>query len=193
MSLILRLLLIGLKESWIFIDADVSCCSAGGIPLRSEHCRTLKLSKHKSNDTAIVRPMNGFANYRRLTASSQRRVAWLVLFALLFIQVRVAVGGCLVSGYPPPPQQAEPVMQMKSAGDPCTGPNSADKLPCMKHCEQSSDTPKFAFDLPFVVPVALPTSEPLFTVADVSSFETPTQSPATTGPPPYLRFLRLLN
>ncbi len=108
----------------------------------------------------------------------------------------MAVGGCLVSDYLPPPQQAEQVMPMKSAADPCKEHNSPDKPSkqlCMKHCEQSSNTPKFTFDLPLFAPVILLTSVPLFTVADAASFETPTQSPATTGPPPYLRFLRLLN
>ena len=137
--------------------------------------------------------MSNFSAFYRLSSSSRRGLAWLVLFALLFIQVRVAVGGCLVSGYLPPLQQAEQVMQMKTSGDPCTERNSPDKQPCMKHCEQSSDTPKFTFDLPLFAPVVLLISVPLFTVADATSFETPTQSPATTGPPPYLRFLRLLN
>jgi hypothetical protein len=84
-------------------------------------------------------------------------------------------------------------MQMKTSGDPCTEHNSPDKQPCMKHCEQSSNTPKFTFDLPLFSPVVLLTIVPLFTVAEASSFETPSHSPATTGPPPYLRFLRLLN
>ncbi len=120
-------------------------------------------------------------------------MTWVVLFALLFIQVRVAVGGCLVSGYLPPMQQAEQVVQMKTAGDPCTERNLPEKQPCMKHCEQSSDTPKYTFDLPLFAPAVLLTSVPSFTVLDAASFETPTQPPAATGPPLYLRFLRLLN
>ena len=137
--------------------------------------------------------MSNFSTSYRLTPSSERKVAWFVLFALLFIQVRVAVGGCLVSGYLPSPQQMEQSMQMKMSGDPCTEHRSPDKQSCMTHCEQSSDTPKLTFDLPLFAPVVLLTSVPLFAVADAASFETPTQSPATTGPPIYLRFLRLLN
>jgi hypothetical protein len=83
--------------------------------------------------------MSNFSVFYRMTPSSKQKVTWFVLFALLFIQARVAVGGCLVSGFLPPPQQAEQIMQMKSGGDPCTEHSSADKQPCMKHCEQSSD------------------------------------------------------
>ena len=137
--------------------------------------------------------MINFTVLYRPNTSSRLWMTWFVLFALLFIQVRVAVGGCLISGYLPPSQQTEQVMQMKMSGDPCTEHSSPDKQSCMKHCEQSSDTPKFTFDLPLFAPVVLLISVPLFTVADAASFETPTQSPATTGPPPYLRFLRLLN
>jgi hypothetical protein len=141
----------------------------------------------------IVRFMSNFSPFYRLSASSKQRVTWFVLFALLFIQARVAVGGCLVTGYLPPLQQDGQVMQMKGSGDPCTEHNAPDKQPCMTRCEQSSNTPKFTFDLPLFSPVVLLTIVPLFTMAEASSFETPTQSPATTGPPPYLRFLRLLN
>lgn len=137
--------------------------------------------------------MSNFSDSYRWTQPSKRRVAWLVLFALLFIQVRVAVGGCLVWGYLPSPQQAESAMQMHASGDPCTEHNSTDKSPCMKHCEQSSDTPKFTFDLPLFAPIVLLTSVLLFAAADAANFETPTQSHATAGPPIYLRFLRLLN
>ena len=138
--------------------------------------------------------MNNFATSYCLTPSSKQKVAWFVLFALLFIQVRVAAGGCLVLGYLPSPQPAEQVMQMKMSGDPCTEHGSPDTQPCMKHCEQSSDTPKFTFDLPLFAPVVLLTSVPLYAVADAASFGTPTQSTTTTtGPPIYLRFLRLLN
>ena len=137
--------------------------------------------------------MSHFPECYRLTTPSKRKVTWVVLFALLFIQVRVAVGGCLVSGYLPPLQPAEQLMQMEAAGDPCTEHSSPDKPSCMKHCEQSSDTPKLAFDLPLFAPAVLPAGVPLFIVADAVSCATPLQSPATTGPPLYLRFLRLLN
>lgn len=137
--------------------------------------------------------MRNLPVFYRLTPSSKQKVTWFVLFALLFVQVKVAVGGCLVSDYLPPLQQAEQVMQMKSGGDPCAEQGSPDKQSCMKHCEQSSSTPKITFDLPLFAPVVLLISVPLFTVADAASFETPTQSPVSTGPPPYLRFLRLLN
>lgn len=131
--------------------------------------------------------------YCWMSASSQRRVAWSVLFALLFIQVKVAAGGCLVPDYLPPLQQPEQAMQMRTAGDPCTGHSSPVKRLCIKHCEQSSDTPKSAFDLSLFAPAILPTSAPLFIMADAASFAPPAQPAATTGPPPYLRFLRLLN
>lgn len=137
--------------------------------------------------------MSNFSVFYRLTPSSKQKVTWFVLFALLFIQVSVAVGGCLVSGYLPPMQQAEQVMQMQTAGNPCTALSAADKQPCMKHCEHSSDTPKLTFDLPFFAPVALLNFLPLFMVAEAASFETPTLSPVNTAPPLYLRFLRLLN
>jgi hypothetical protein len=42
--------------------------------------------------------------FYRLTPSSKQKVTWFVLFALLFVQVKVAVGGCLVSDYLPPLQ-----------------------------------------------------------------------------------------
>lgn len=137
--------------------------------------------------------MLNFSVFYRLTPSSKQNVAWFILFALLFVQIRVAVSGCMVSGYLPPLRQAEQVTQMKTAGDPCAGHGSPGKLPYMKNCEQSSDTPKFTFDVPHFAPVVLLTILSLFTMADAASFETPTQSPATTGPPLYLRFLRLLN
>lgn len=137
--------------------------------------------------------MSYLPEFYRLTTASKRNVTWVVLFALLFIQLRVAVGGCLVSGYLPPSQPAEPLMQMEAGGDPCTEHSSPDKQSCMKHCEQGSDTPKLAFDLPLFAPAVLPAGVRLFAVADAASFATPLQSPATTGPPLYLRFLRLLN
>jgi hypothetical protein len=135
--------------------------------------------------------MSNFSICYRL-ASSSKKVAWLILLALLFIQVRVAVAGCLISGYLPPPQQAEQAMQMGSGCDPCTEHSSSGKQLCTKHCEQSSDTLKLVFDLPFLAPVVLPANASLFT-ADAVNFATPTQVLAVTGPPPYLRFLRLLN
>ena len=137
--------------------------------------------------------MNSFSDSYRLTATSTKRVAWLVLFVLLFIQIRVAVGGCLISGYLPPSQQTEQSMQMKMSGDSCTEATLPDKQSCMKHCELGSDTPKFTFDLPLFTLVVLLTSVSLLASADAASFETPTRSHATTGPPIYLRFLRLLN
>ncbi len=153
----------------------------------------IKHIDHSRLHSVIIPPMRNYSASYRLTPSSQRKVAWIVLFALLLIQIRVAVGGCLVSGYVPSPQQTEQSMQMKMSSDPCAEHRSPDKQSCMKHCEQSSDTPKFTFDLPLFAPVVLPTSVSLFAVADAASFETPTQPHATTGPPIYLRFLRLLN
>ncbi|MBU6467625.1 MAG: hypothetical protein KGQ44_00575 [Betaproteobacteria bacterium] len=137
--------------------------------------------------------MSYLSVFLNLSPSSKQKVTWFVLFALLFIQVRVAVGGCLVSGYLPIQQPAEQAMQMKSAGDPCAGHGSPDKQSCMMHCEQSSDTLKYTFDLPLFAPAVLPTSVPSFTAANVASIVTPTLVLAASGPPPYLRFLRLLN
>ncbi len=125
--------------------------------------------------------------------SSQRGVAWFVLFTLLFIQVKVAAGGCLVSDYLPPLQKSEQPMQMKTAGDPCTGHSSPGKQLCIKHCEQSSNTPKYAFDLPLFAPAVVTTGAALFIMADSAGYAPPAQPAATTGPPPYLRYLRLLN
>jgi hypothetical protein len=140
----------------------------------------------------IVIIMNDFSVFYCLTPSSKQKVAWFVLFTLLFIQIRVAVGGCLVTGYIPAPQKTEQTMQMEP-GEPCTENNSTGKQPCMKHCEQSTNTPKFTFDLPLFAPLVLLTSAPMFILANAGTFETPAQTPATTGPPIYLRFLRLLN
>lgn len=136
--------------------------------------------------------MNDFSVFYRLTPSSKQKVAWFVLFALLFIQIRVAVSGCLVTGYLPAPQTTEQTMQMEP-GEPCTEQSSTGKQPCMKHCEQSSNTPKYTFDLPLFAPLVFLTSVPLFILADAVRFDVPAQPAATTGPPIYLRFLRLLN
>lgn len=116
-----------------------------------------------------------------------------MLFALLFIQVRVAAGACLLSDNLPAQQQAGPLMQMKTSGEPCTGHSSPGKQLCIKHCDQSANTPKYAFDLPLFIPVLLPTGAPLFILADAAGYAPPAQSVTTTGPPAYLRFLRLLN
>ena len=116
-------------------------------------------------------------------------MSWWVLFALLFIQVKVAVGGCLISDALPP----QPAMQMQTTGDPCTEHSAPGQQLCMKHCAQNSDALKLPFDLPIYAPAILPSSLPLFTVADVVNLEIPEQPTATAGPPPYLRFLRLLN
>ena len=129
----------------------------------------------------------------RLSVLSQRGIAWSVLFALLLIQVKVAVGGCLVPDYLPPLQKSEQGMQMKTAGDPCTGHSSSGKQLCIKHCEQSSNTPSYAFDLPLFAPAVLPAGAPLFIMAASAGYAPPAQPAATAGPPPYLRFLRLLN
>ena len=120
-------------------------------------------------------------------------MSWWVLFALLFIQIKVAVGGCLILDVLPPSQPTEQAMQMNTTGDPCTEHSSQGQKLCMKHCSQNSDALKLTFDLPIFAPAILPSSLPLFTVADVVGLETPEQPTATTGPPPYLRFLRLLN
>jgi len=137
--------------------------------------------------------MSNFSVFYRLTPSSKQKVAGFVLFVLLFIQVCVAMGGCLVSGYLPPMQQAGQTMQMQAAGNPCTDLSSAAKQPCMQHCGHSSDTLKLTFDLPFFATVALLNTLPLFMVADAVNFETTPLSPVNTAPPLYLRFLRLLN
>ena len=84
-------------------------------------------------------------------------------------------------------------MKMQAAADPCAVQSSADMQPCMKHCAQSSDITKFIFYMPFVLPAMLLAGLSLFTAADASGLKTSTYPPATTGPPLYLRFLRLLN
>ena len=114
------------------------------------------------------------------------------MFALLLIQVRVAVVGCLVTGYLPASQKAEQVMKMEP-GEPCTEQSTTDKPPCMKHCELSSNTPKSTFDLPLFAPIVFLTSVPMFLFADAGGFYSREQPSATAGPPIYLRFLRLLN
>lgn len=140
-----------------------------------------------------IHHMSNFPVFYYPTPSSKQKVAGLVLFVLLFIQLSVAMGGCLVSGYLPPMQQAEKAMQMEVAGNPCANLSSADKQPCMQHCEHSSDTPKLDTHLPFFATVALLNTLPLFMVADAVNFETTPLSPVNTAPPIYLRFLRLLN
>ena len=137
--------------------------------------------------------MSANSVFSRPNRSSKQKVAWFVLFALLFIQIRVAVGGCLITAYLPAPQQTDQAMQMESSDEPCAGHNSTGKQSCMKHCDQSSNTPKFTFDLPFFAPVVILTSLPMFILTDAGRFDIPTQLIATAGPPLYLRFLRLLN
>ena len=144
-------------------------------------------------NNVIVQTMSANSVFSLRNPSAKQKVAWFVLFALLFIQIRVAVGGCLITAYVPAPKQTEQVMQMESSGEPCTDHSSTGKQPCMKHCEQSSNTPKYTFDLPFFAPLVILTSLPMFILAEAGRFDTPTQPSATTGPPPYLRFLRLLN
>ena len=140
----------------------------------------------------IVRRMNDFSLFYRLNSSSKQMVAWFVLFALLLIQIRVAVGGCLVTGYLPAPQKSEQVMKMEP-GEPCPGHSSTGRQLCVKHCEQSSSSPKSTFDLPLFAPAVLLASLPMFILADAGRFDISEQPLATTGPPIYLRFLRLLN
>ena len=83
---------------------------------------------------------------------------------------------------------------MQTAGDPCTEHSAPGQQLCMKHCAQNSDALKLTFDdLPIFAPAILPSSLQLFAVADVVSSEITEQPTATAGPPPYLRFLRLLN
>jgi hypothetical protein len=125
----------------------------------------------------------------RLSASSKQRVSWWVLCALLFIQINVALAGCLITDALPTPQ---PTMQMQ-VGEPCTEHGSTGQQLCMKHCAQSSDALKLTADLPIFAPAILPSILPLFAVADVVSLEPPEQLTPAAGPPPYLRFLRLLN
>jgi hypothetical protein len=136
--------------------------------------------------------MSNSSTFCRLSASSKQKVSWLVLFALLFIQVKVAVAGCLISDVLPPPQPAEQLMQM-TAGEPCTEHGSPGRQLCSEHCAQNSDAPKFTFDLPTFAPAILSSNVPLFFVADTASSEISEHPIATAGPPPYLRFLRLLN
>lgn len=112
-------------------------------------------------------------------------MSWWLLFALLFIQIKVAAAGCLILDVLPP-------MQMKMiAGEPCT--EHTDQQLCKKHCAQNSDALKPTFDMPVFSSAILSSDVPLLVVADVVSFEISDQPTATAGPPPYLRFLRLLN
>ncbi len=137
-----------------------------------------------------IYPMSNSSTCFRLTATSKHKVSWWVLFALLFIQIKVALGGCLVTDALPHPQAA---MQMKTAGAPCTEHRTPDQQLCTKHCAQNSDALKLTFDLPVFSPAILYSVTPLLTVADVASFEISDQLTTTAGAPPYLRFLRLLN
>lgn len=84
-------------------------------------------------------------------------------------------------------------MQMQAVADPCAVQSSADMQPCTEHCAQSSDITKFTFYMPFVLPAMILVGLSLFTAADASDLKTSSYPPATTGPPLYLRFLRLLN
>ena len=125
--------------------------------------------------------------------SSRLWMTWFVLFALLLVQIRVATSGCLISGFMSPPRAPERLMQMQTAADPCAVQKPADMQPCMEHCAQSSDITKFTFYMPFVLPAMILAGLSLFTAADASHLKTSAYPPATTGPPLYLRFLRLLN
>lgn len=137
-----------------------------------------------------IYPMSSSSTCCRLSTSTKQKISWWILFALLFIQIKVAVAGCLISDVLPPP---ELTMQMQNAGEPCTEHSSPGQQLCVKHCSQNSDALKLTFDLLIFAPAILSSSLPLFTVADVVGLETPEQPTATAGPPPYLRFLRLLN
>ena len=136
--------------------------------------------------------MSDFSVFYRLNPSSKQKVAWFVLIALLFIQIKVAVGGCLVADYLPAPQKTEQVMKMEP-GEPCARHSSTGRQLCVKHCEQSSSSPKSTFDLPLFAPALLSASLPMFILADAGRFDISELPSATAGPPIYLRFLRLLN
>ena len=121
-----------------------------------------------------------------MSASSKRKVSWWVLFALLFIQIKVAMGGCLIS-------DALPHVQMKMPGVSCAGHSQPNSQLCMKHCAQNSDALKLTLDMPVFPPAIFSSGVPLLAKEDIASFEAPGHFTAISGPPPYLRFLRLLN
>ena len=121
-----------------------------------------------------------------MSATSKRKVSWWVLFALLFIQVKVAMGGCLIS-------DVLPHVQMKMSGASCTEHSQPSSQLCMKHCAQNSDALKLTLDLPVFSPAIFSSGVSLLAEEDIADFETHGHFTATSGPPPYLRFLRLLN
>lgn len=134
--------------------------------------------------------MSESSTFRLLSESSKRKVSWCVMLALLFIQIKVAAGGCLVTDALPHPQAA---MQMKTAGAPCTEQSTPDQQLCTKHCAQNSDALKLTLDLPVFSPALLPSAALVFVEADSARIETSDLPAAIAGPSPYLRFLRLLN
>lgn len=126
---------------------------------------------------------------------SKRWTAWVVLFALLFIHVKVAVGGCLVTGtLSSPAVQAAQTDRQSDRGEPCSSLGTPEEQSCLKHCAQSVDTPKSTLDVPGFGQIPLPLPAALFPVTrSVSVAAVSTSPPTSPGPPAYLRFLRLLN
>ncbi len=123
-----------------------------------------------------------------LSESSKRKVSWWVMLALLFIQIKVAIGGCMLMDELQPAKQS---MQMQTGGVSCAE-HDTQQL-CMKHCAHSSDALKLTLDLPVFSPALLPSAAPVFVEADSARIETSDLPAAIAGPPSYLRFLRLLN
>lgn len=82
---------------------------------------------------------------------------------------------------------------MNVVSDPCMERSSPCQQLCVKHCAQDTDVLKLALDLPIFAPIILPSIVPMFTMADMVGLIASEQTTVSTGPPPYLRFLRLLN
>ena len=127
--------------------------------------------------------------------SARRWPAWLVLIALLFIHIKVAVGGCLVAGaLADATHDALQVGALPDGPNPCSNPGTPTEKACLKHCAQSADTPKPTSDLLAFGPIGwLPVRAVFVAQSPETNLFPPDSRIASAGPPAYLRFLRLLN
>jgi hypothetical protein len=126
----------------------------------------------------------------------QRRWGWLLLVALLFVQAKVAIAGCLLDApYRPSPAMAAAMAQDAAAMDACCPESDSSSARCADDCKPSASVPKPATDHASIVPafecgLRLPDVLPRSSQLSVGPAAAPHPS---DGPPAYLRYLRLLN
>ena len=121
---------------------------------------------------------------------------WLLLAALLLLQARAAIGGCLLAYLDLPTQVAAVIAENAasvSAADMCCPDGDSAVKVCGENCREAVSSPSPAIDatlglapIDFLYPSFV--SQPHFECRDV------VHAAATrgTGPPAFLRYLRLL-